>query len=154
MPTFNKIINILIKKNITVSTAESCTGGLLGYTFIKHKGVSKIFDRGLICYSNISKNKLLKININLIKKYGAVSNVIAKKMAVNLYKITKSDLSISTTGIAGPDGNSSKKPIGLVYICIKYKYKIFIYKKNFRGTRIQIQKQTVDFIFQKLNKLI
>ena len=154
MYSIKNIINILIKKNISISTAESCTGGLLSYTFIKHKNISKIFDRGLICYSNISKNKLLKININTIKKYGAVSSVIAKKMSENLYKISGSDLSISTTGIAGPSGKSKNKPVGLVYICIKFKNRFLIYKKKFKGTRIQIQKKTVNFIFKEIKKLI
>ena len=154
MYSFKKTINILIKNNISVSTAESCTGGLLSYSFIKHKGVSKIFDTGLICYSNDSKSKLLKININIIKKYGAVSSFIAKKMSENLYKITGSDISISTTGIAGPGGKSQNKPIGLVYICIKFKNKFLIYKKKFKGTRIEIQKKTVNFVFKEIYKLI
>ena len=144
----------LINNNISVSTAESCTGGLLSYTFIKHKGISKIFKLGLICYSNNSKIKLLKIKKNLLKKYGSVSSQIAKEMLINLVKTTKTDLSIITTGIAGPSGGSKVKPIGLVYIGIKYNNKFKIYKKYFIGSRIKIQTQTINFIFKEINKLI
>tara|TARA_Y100000590_G_scaffold29838_1_gene33218 strand:- start:310 stop:774 length:465 start_codon:yes stop_codon:yes gene_type:complete len=154
MSLSHKTINNLIKKNITVSTVESCTGGLLSYSFIKNKGVSKIFQSGLVCYSNSSKIKILNINKNNIAKNGAVSQEIAKEMLNKLYNITKSDLIISTTGIAGPTGNSKYKPVGLVYIGVKYKKKLFIYKKNFNGTRIQIQKKTINYIFKKISDLI
>ena len=154
MPLYNKIIIKLINNNISVSTAESCTGGLLSYTFIKHKGISKIFKLGLICYSNNSKIKLLKIKKNLLKKYGAVSNQVAKAMLINLIKITKSDLSIITTGIAGPSGGSKKKPIGLVYIGIQYNKKLKIFKKKFTGSRIKIQNKAINFIFKEIDKSI
>ncbi len=149
-----KIVNNLIKKKITISTAESCTGGLLSYHFIKYKGVSKIFKSGLICYSNQSKIKKLNINKKNIEKYGAVSFEIAKQMTINLSKIEKTNLSIITTGIAGPDGGTKDKPIGLVYIGIKYNKKILVFKKKFNGTRIQIQRKTVSFIFNKIRTLV
>ena len=150
----SKIIKELLNRQITVATAESCSGGLLSYSFIKHKGISKIFSSGLICYSNFSKVKYLKTNKKLINKYGAVSYEVSKKMTENLSKISHSKLSITTTGIAGPSGNSKNKPIGLVFIGIKYNSKLLIYKKKFKGSRIQIQKQTINFIFQKLEELI
>ena len=121
MYLFNKTINKLLKANVTVATAESCTGGLLSYSFIKNKGVSKIFKTGFICYSNISKIQFLKIKKNTLKKYGAVSHKTSKEMTQNLSKITGCDLSITTTGISGPTGDSKNKSIGLVYIGIKYK---------------------------------
>jgi len=154
MYLFNKIINKLLKTKVTIATAESCTGGLLSYSFIKNKGVSKIFKNGLICYSNTSKIQFLKIKKNTLKKYGSVSHEISKEMTENLSKISGCNLSITTTGIAGPTGNSKNKSIGLVYIGIKYKKKLQIFKKNFKGTRIQIQKQTVNFIFKKILDLI
>ena len=154
MYLFNKTINKLLKANLTVATAESCTGGLLSYSFIKNKGVSKIFKTGLICYSNTSKIQFLKIKKNTLKKYGAVSHKISKEMTQNLSKITGCDLSITTTGISGPTGNSKNKSIGLVYIGIKYKKKLNIFKKNFKGSRIQIQKKTVNFIFKQILNLI
>ena len=150
MYLFKKIINKLLKHKVTISTAESCTGGLLSYSFIKNKGVSKIFKTGLICYSNSSKIQFLKIKKNTIKKYGAVSHKTSKEMTQNLSKISGCNLSITTTGIAGPTGNSKNKSIGLVYIGIKYKKKLQIFKKNFKGSRIQIQKKTVNFIFKQI----
>ena len=154
MLLYKKIIIKLINNNISVATAESCTGGLLSYTFIKYKGVSKIFKSGIICYSNNSKIKLLKINKNLLNKYGAVSKEVARKMLTNLVKMTKSDLSIITTGIAGPSGGNKNKPIGLVYIGIKYNKKTQIFKKNFIGSRIKIHNKTINFIFNEIDKLI
>ena len=154
MSLLNKTINNLLLKNISISTAESCTGGLLSYNFIKHKGISKIFKNGFICYSNESKIKFLKINKNILKKNGAVSSVIAKNMVENLFKITKSNLCITTTGIAGPTGGTKNKPVGLVFIAIKFKNKTKIFKKNFKGTRVQIQKKVISYIFKEINNLI
>jgi len=154
MYLFNKTINKLLKTNVTIATAESCTGGLLSYSFIKNKGVSKIFKNGLICYSNTSKIQFLKIKNNTLKKYGAVSHKTSYEMTQNLSNISGCDLSITTTGIAGPTGESKNKSIGLVYVGIKYKKKIKIFKKNFKGSRIQIQKKTVNFVFKQILKLI
>ena len=154
MYLFHKTINKLLKTNVTIATAESCTGGLLSYSFIKIKGVSKIFKTGLICYSNTSKIKILKIKKNTLKKYGAVSQETSREMTKNLFKISGCDFSITTTGIAGPTGDRKNKSIGLVYIGIQYKKKLKIYKKNFKGSRIQIQKKTVNFIFKQILNLI
>ena len=154
MYLFKKIINKLLKHKVTISTAESCTGGLLSYSFIKNKGVSKIFKNGLICYSNTSKIQFLQIKKNTLEKYGAVSHETSKEMTENLSKISGSNLSITTTGIAGPTNNSKNKSIGLVYIGIKYNKKIKIFKKSFKGSRIQIQKKTVNFIFKQILDLI
>tara|TARA_B100000029_G_scaffold333858_1_gene326008 strand:+ start:730 stop:1194 length:465 start_codon:yes stop_codon:yes gene_type:complete len=154
MSLLNKTINNLLLKNISISTAESCTGGLLSYNFIKHKGISKIFKNGFICYSNESKIKFLKINKSILKKNGAVSSVIAKNMVENLFKITKSNLCITTTGIAGPTGGTKNKPVGLVFIAIKFKNKTKIFKKKFKGTRVQIQKKVISYIFKEINNLI
>ena len=154
MSFFNKTLNKLIKKNITISTVESCTGGLLANSFIKYNNASKVFKTGYITYSNESKINNLNINKNILKKHGAVSAEIAKKMVENLYNIEKCQITISTTGIAGPKGGKTSKPVGLIYVGIKYKTKTKIYKKKFTGTRIQIQKKTVKYIFYILNKLI
>tara|TARA_B100000029_G_scaffold466211_1_gene501522 strand:- start:620 stop:1084 length:465 start_codon:yes stop_codon:yes gene_type:complete len=154
MHLFNKVIRKLLKKRISVSTAESCTGGLLSSCFTSFSGISKIYSFGLITYSNKSKSKLLEIPNNYIKKYGAVSNEVAKKMIMNLHKISKSNLCISTTGIAGPGGGTKFKPVGLVFIGIKFNKKIIILKKNFKGSRKAIQNKTVKCIFKEINKLI
>ena len=154
MSLSKKLLDKLITKNITVSTAESCTGGLLAYSFIKNKNSSKIFIGGYITYSNEMKIKELKVKKFSLKKHGAVSYQIAKEMVNGLYKKNHTNICISTTGIAGPSGSTKNKPIGLIYIGIRINKKNIVIKKNFNGTRMQIQKKCVNFIFKYLNNLI
>ena len=154
MNLFNKVIKKLIDQNTTISVAESCTGGLLCSKITSFSGVSNIFYVGLVVYSNKSKSSILNIPSKIIFKYGAVSKEIAKQMLDNLHKITKSQLCICTTGIAGPTGGTQDKPIGLVFIGIRYRNKNIIIKKNYKGTRKQIQKKTVEDIFKKIDTLI
>jgi len=154
MPLSKKILSKLIIKNISVSTAESCTGGLLAYNFVKNKDSSKVFKGGYITYSNEMKIKELKVKRVSLKKNGAVSYKIAEEMIDGLYKKNKTKICISTTGIAGPGGSTKNKPIGLIYIGIRINKKNIIIKKNFKGTRIQIQKKCVNFILKYLDKLI
>ncbi len=151
---YNKVIKKLINKKISVSFAESCTGGLLSSTFISYSGVSKIYNLGLITYSNSSKEKLLKIPKVKIIKYGSVSEEIAILMVKNLKKISKSKLCISVTGIAGPSGGTKIKPVGLVYIGFLLENKLYILKKNFNGSRKIIQKKIINSIFRNIDKLI
>lgn len=154
MNYFKKFIDELIINNISISVAESCTGGQLSKFFTDIPGISKIFNMGIISYSNKSKNIILKIPLKTIKSEGAVSEKIAYLMSKNLFKISKSKLCISTTGLAGPSGGSKIKPVGLVYIGITYKDKTYVYKKKFKGSRKKIQKQTVIFCINKIIKLI
>ena len=154
MSLSKKILNKLILKNISVSTAESCTGGLLAYNFVKNTDSSKVFKGGYITYSNQMKVKELKVKTVSLKKYGAVSSQIAEEMLAGLYKNNKTKICISTTGIAGPSGSTQNKPVGLIYIGIRINKKNIIIKKNFKGTRIQIQKKCVNFILKYLYKLI
>ena len=149
-----KILNKLIKKNISVSTAESCTGGLLAYNFVKNRDSSKVFKGGYITYSNEIKVKELKVKRGSLKKNGAVSYQVAEEMIEGLYKKNKTKICISTTGIAGPGGSTKNKPVGLIYIGIRINKKNILIKKNFKGTRIQIQKECVNFILKYLDKLI
>ena len=154
MYLYKKIIKKLLKRNISISVAESCTGGLLSSSFTSVSGISKIFNVGLITYSNKSKSSLLKISQNDLKKYGAVSHQTAALMVKNLQKITKSRLCISITGIAGPSGGTKVKPVGLIYFGIKYRNKTIILEKKLKGSRMQIQQKTVKAIFAELEKLI
>ena len=154
MYSYKIIIKKLLKRNISISIAESCTGGLLSSKFTSVAGISKIFNMGLITYSNKSKSSLLKISQNDLKKYGAVSYQTASLMVKNLQQLTKSKLCISTTGIAGPSGGTKAKPVGLIYFGVKYKNKTIILEKIFKGSRIQIQQKTVKAIFTTLEKLI
>ncbi len=141
-----KILNeVLRKKKIKISVAESCSGGLISYNLTKLPGSSKYFIMGVICYSNESKIKFLKVKKETLLKYGAASVETCKQMCNNLLKISKSSIAISITGIAGPDGGSIQKPIGLVYIGIASKKKIeikkFLYSKE--KSRINIQQETL-----------
>ena len=154
MSLSKKILNKLIINNISVSTAESCTGGLLAYSFVKNKDSSKVFKGGYITYSNEMKIKELKVKKISLKKNGAVSHQVAKEMIEGLYQKNKTQICISTTGIAGPDGSTKNKPVGLIYIGIRLNKKDIVIKKNFKGTRIQIQKKCVNFILKYLDKLI
>ena len=151
-----KVIKKLIRNKITISVAESCTGGLIASEITSVPNSSNIFNLGLVTYSNQSKEKLLKIKKQNLKKYGAVSAQICKDMIENLFKISKTDLCISTTGIAGPGGGSKLKPVGLVYIGIKFKKisKIYMYNFDKKLERNKIQKKTVNTIFNLLDQMI
>ena len=145
----------LIKKKLTVSVAESCTGGLLAHNLTKLANSSKYFQMGLTTYSNQAKIKILKVNKNIIKKYGAVSDECCKSMVKNLSKISKSKINISITGIAGPGGASKDKPVGLVYIGIKKGNKIIIKENRFKSkNRHSIQKLTVKTALKMIDKII
>ena len=140
-----KIVKLLTKKKLTVSFAESCTGGLLASSITSISGSSKVFNMGLVTYSNNAKVKLLKVPKKTITKYGAVSYETCLSMVKNLSKISKSNISISITGVAGPDGGTKEKPVGLVYIGLKKESKIIIKKNLFKSKkRISIQKATVN----------
>ena len=153
--TIELIHKKLIKKKLTISVAESCTGGLLTHNLTKLSNSSKYFQMGLTTYSNQAKIKILKVNKNIIKKYGAVSNECCKAMVQNLSKISKSKINISITGIAGTGGASKDKPIGLVYIGIKKDNKIIIKENRFKSNnRYSIQKLTVKMTLKIINKII
>ena len=154
MLLYKKILIRLINKKITLSTAESCTGGLLSYSFTKNNGSSSIFHGGYVTYSNKSKITDLNVKKMTLNKYGAVSKETAMEMVNGLYKKNKTKICISTTGIAGPKGGTQEKPIGLIFIGIRFNGETIIIKKNFKGTRLQIQKKCVDYIFQYLDNLI
>ena len=145
----------LIKKKLTISVAESCTGGLLAHNLTKLANSSKYFQMGLTTYSNQAKINILKVSKNIIKKYGAVSSECCKIMVKNLSKISKSKINISITGIAGPGGASKNKPVGLVYIGIKKGNKILIKENRFKSkNRFLIQKNTVNDSIKIINKII
>ena len=139
-----KLHKKLIDKKLTISVAESCTGGLLANNLTKLANSSKYFQMGLITYSNEAKIKILKVNRNIIKKYGAVSQECCSAMVKNLSIISKANINISITGIAGPSGGTKQKPVGLVFIGVKKGKKIQINKCIFKSkNRSSIQKATV-----------
>jgi PncC family amidohydrolase len=141
-----KIIQTLKKRKLKISFAESCTGGLLSSVITSISGSSKVFTLGLVAYSNQSKIKVLEIPKNIIRKYGAVSEQACLAMAKNVSKISKTNMSVSITGITGPGGGGTKKkPVGLVYIGIKKANKIDVNKYLFKNRgRSYIQKVAVN----------
>ena len=138
------LIKILSIRKLKISFAESCTGGLLASTITSISGASKVFDLSFVTYSNQAKIKILKINKNIINTYGAVSHQCCSAMVKNLSRISKAEINVSITGIAGPNGGTKQKPVGLVYIGIKKRNKIQITKCLFKSKkRSSIQKATV-----------
>ena len=139
----NKLVKKLIQKKLKIAFAESCTGGMISSTITSVSGSSNVFNLGLITYSNKAKMDVLKVPKKIISKYGAVSNECCLSMVKNLSKISKANISISITGVAGPNGGTKLKPIGLVYIGIQKGNKIIVQKNLFKNkNRISIQKAT------------
>ena len=140
-----KIVKILIKKKLKISFAESCSGGLLSSAITSVSGSSKVFNLGLVTYSNQSKTNVLKVPKKIIKKYGAVSKQVCLIMVKKLSKISKTNISVSITGVAGPSGGTKKKPVGMVFIGIKKGNKTLVkkYLFNIKG-RTNIQKAAVN----------
>ena len=153
--SIDKLHKKLIKKKYTISVAESCTGGLLSSELTKLSESSKYFNMGLITYSNIAKINILQINRKIIDKYGAVSSECCRSMVKNLSKISKSKINLSITGIAGPNGGTKEKPVGLIYIGVKKGNKILIIKNLFgKKKRTFIQNNTVEKCINLLLKII
>ena len=140
-----KVINLLKKKKLKISFAESCTGGMLASSITAIRGSSKIFTLGLITYSNHSKINILKVRRNIIIKHGAVSYETCLSMVKNLSLISKTHISVSITGVAGPGGGTKSKPVGLVYIGVKKGKKILIKKYLFKSKKRKvIQRSSVN----------
>jgi nicotinamide-nucleotide amidase len=154
----NKIKKIIFKLNaskLTLSVAESCTGGMLAQHITSVSGASKVFTFGIITYSNKSKINYLKVPLQIIKKYGAVSKQCCLAMLVNLEKISNAKLNIAITGIAGPTGGTKKKPVGLVYLGIKKGKKIKINRYFFKNQdRENIRKNSVKESLELIKKFI
>ena len=138
-----KIAKILIQRKLTLATAESCSGGLLAHQLTNIPGASSFFLLGVIAYDNAAKTKILKIPATLLKKYGAVSAQTAKKMSQNVRSVLKTDLGVSITGIAGPTGGTTIKPVGLVYISASSAKTTVVKECRFKGSRLQIKNQAV-----------
>lgn len=150
-----EIVLKLVENNITISTAESCTGGSLGKIITSVSGVSSIYGFGFITYANEAKEKILGVSHETLEKHGAVSSKTALEMALGARKVSGSDIAVSVTGIAGPGGGTVEKPVGLVYIAIADKDGAEYRKLSLDGTRDEIRAQTCDKVFalikEKLN---
>jgi PncC family amidohydrolase len=151
----NKLVKKLIQKRLKISFAESCTGGMLSSAVTSVSGSSKVFNLGFVTYSNKAKINILKVSKKIISKYGAISNECCLSMVKNLSKISKADISVSITGIAGPNGGTKLKPVGLVYIGIKKGNKIITKVNKFKSkNRNTIQALTVKEVLKTVLKLI
>ena len=155
MVRFKKLIQKLKKKRLKISFAESCTGGLLAESITSINGASKVFNLSVVTYSNDSKSSILKVPKKIINKFGAVSEECCLSMLKNLAKISKSQINVSITGIAGPKGGSKLKPVGLVFIGINYKGKNNVHKYLFLNkTRRSIQKASAKAVVDNLLNFI
>ncbi len=137
------VVNLLLKNGLKLSTAESCTGGLLSGKIINVSGASKVFEEGFITYSNKAKEKYLKVKKESLDKYGAVSSQVAKEMVLGTAKKTGSQACIAITGLAGPEGGSKEKPVGLVYIAVFLNNNVEVKEYRFNGNRQSIRERTV-----------
>ena len=144
MDIVEKLVTTLSQQGKTLCTAESCTGGLIAATITDIPGASAIFDRAFITYSNQAKQDMIGVSANTLNKHGAVSYETAQQMAEGALKTANTDIAIACTGIAGPDGGTAEKPVGLVYIGIAYKGgDTQVYKKKYTGDRQAVRTQTV-----------
>lgn len=138
------VVDLLVANKLTVSTVESCTGGMLAARLINVPGISEVYKSGYITYSNKAKRKILGVKKGLLEKKGAVSEEVAKEMAKGAAVISKAEVAVSVTGIAGPGGGTEEKPVGLVYIACNVCGKTKVRKFNFRGNRAKIRETTVS----------
>lgn len=148
----------LLQKGITLSIAESCTGGLIASRLTSIPNISKVFHSGIVCYSNDAKEQMIGVSPKTIKEKGAVSAEVAEELCRDMYKKTHTDMVISVTGIAGPGGATEKKPVGLVYIGLLYNNEVKINKFHFKGNRNRIQRQAsqlaLDILRRKVQSII
>lgn len=144
----------LKKNNMTVATVESCTGGLLAGALVNISGISQCFNEGIVTYSNAAKRKYVEVQEETLKQYGAVSKQTAREMAEGVKKVSGASIGLSTTGVAGPDGGTRDKPVGLVYIGIALPDKTYVYELRLNGTRQDVRAKTVKNILFKLYQLL
>lgn len=144
----DKLFELLKNNNLTIATAESCTGGMIASQITNVSGSSNFFGTGVVTYSNEAKMKLIGVKKETLEKYGAVSEQTASEMAEGVLKLGEADVSVAVTGIAGPTGGTAEKPVGLVYIGVSGKKGTFAYKNNFVGNRDEVRRQTVNKAFQ------
>jgi nicotinamide-nucleotide amidase len=141
---------ILTDKCLTITTAESCTGGGIVYALTDTPGSSYYIDRSFITYSNQSKHELLGVKIKTLDKYGAVSEDTVKEMAIGAAVAANADISVAVSGIAGPGGGSIDKPVGLVWVAIKINHEVHTYEKYFVGNRANIRMQVIEFTLKEI----
>ncbi len=146
------VVNLLKDKKMIISVVESCTGGMLASTITNVSGSSSVFNESIVTYSNEAKTKYLDVSKNTINTYGAVSSECAKEMSKGLFKKTKSNITLSITGIAGPTGGTKEKPVGLVYFGLTYEGETNTYKKIFNGNRYMVRKRATIYALDLIRK--
>lgn len=151
-----ELVKILAEKGMYISTAESCTGGLIAGAIVNVAGASSVFMEGFVTYSNESKEKRLGVSHSTLENTGAVSEETVKEMAQGLMKVTGADVTIVSSGIAGPDGGTPEKPVGLVYLCCCTGNGMYVSRNIFNGNRQQIREQAVntaiELVIDSINK--
>lgn len=151
-----ELVKILAEKGMYISTAESCTGGLIAGAIVNVAGASSVFKEGFVTYSNESKEKRLGVSHSTLENAGAVSEETVREMAQGLMKVTGADVTIVSSGIAGPDGGTPEKPVGLVYLCCCTGNGMYVSRNIFNGNRQQIREQAVntaiELVIDSINK--
>ncbi|MGN1317960.1 MAG: CinA family protein [Lachnospirales bacterium] len=148
------VMEALCKNNLTIATAESCTGGMVSARLINYAGASGAFINGMCTYTNESKSRLLDINPDIIATHGAVSKETAEAMCVGVAKVSNADIGLSTTGVAGPGGGTIKKPVGLVYIGVSFKGVPYIKRLMLKGSRNEIRKEATYEVIKLLYDIL
>ncbi|WP_461810734.1 CinA family protein [Faecalimonas sp.] len=143
-----QVVEKLIERNWKITTAESCTGGLLAGRILNVSGASSVYEEGHITYSNEAKEKILNVSHDILEKYGAVSIHTAKQMAVGAAKIANADVALSTTGIAGPTGETKDKPVGLIYVSCYILGKVYSKELHLKGSREENRAKTVEMALE------
>jgi len=149
-----KLVKNFSEKNLKISVAESCTGGFISHMFTNISGSSKVFERGIVCYSNQSKIDLLNVDPTIIEKYGAVSEQVVKQLAYNIRVLSNVDVGIGISGIAGPTGGTPEKPVGLVFIGVSTEKDIIVHKVSFKTDRITFKSKVLEKIIYFLEELL
>lgn len=152
MTLAESVVKLLVEDELTVTTAESCTGGLVAARLVDVPGVSEVFKQGFITYSNKAKRKILNVKKETLKTLGAVSEKTAKEMAKGAILASGADTAIATTGIAGPDGGTEEKPVGLVYIAVSVRGQMYVEEHHFEGDRAAVRESTVEAALALLKK--
>ena len=150
----NELVKLLAEKHLTITTAESCTGGMISSTIVNVPGASSVLNEAYVTYANEAKMKILGVKYDTLDNYGAVSEETAHEMVTGAAKAAQSDCAIAVTGIAGPDGGTEDKPVGTVYAGYIYKGNVSVVRYNFDGSRYEIRRQTTETVIKKMLEII
>ncbi len=154
LPRLENVIKQLIKNDLSIAFAESCTGGYVSNMFTNISGASKTFERGIVCYSNEAKITLLNVDPKILDEFGAVSDVVARQLALNLRILSNVNISVGITGIAGPTGGTNEKPVGLVYVSFSTEEETIVKQFNFQTNRLEFKEKVFEEILTWLENFL